>query len=362
MTAEPGAILTVDPAAVVANWRALAARAAPGTAAAMVKADAYGLGASVLAPALAEAGCRHFFVATPDEALALRGRLPGAFLAVLGGLWPGAEGDFIAADIVPVLNDLDEIDRWRAAAGNAGRALPALLHVDTGMSRLGLDAAGLARLAADPARLAGIELRYVMTHLLAAEVPDDPANAAQAARFAAACAMLPPAGRSFANSSGLFLGPAFASDLARPGAALWGINPTPGRENPMRPVLRLRARVLAVREIPPGATVGYNATFTAGRAARIATAAIGYADGWRRALSNTGSAGFDGARLALVGRVSMDLTTFDVTEHPGVRPGAWLDLIGPGQDVDAVAAAAGTNGYEILTGLGPRIARRYGSL
>ena len=362
MTAEPGAILTVDPAAVVANWRVLAARAAPGTAAAVVKADAYGLGASVLAPALAEAGCRHFFVATPDEALALRGRLPGAFLAVLGGLWPGTEGDFIAADIVPVLNDLDEIDRWRAAAGNAGRALPALLHVDTGMSRLGLDAAGLARLAADPARLAGIDLRYVMTHLLAAEVPDDPANAAQAARFAEACARLPPAGRSFANSSGLFLGPAFASDLARPGAALWGINPTPGQENPMRPVLRLRARVLAVREIPPGATVGYNATFTAGRAARIATAAIGYADGWRRSLSNTGAAGFDGARLPLVGRVSMDLTCFDATDHPGVRPGVWLDLIGPGQDVDAVAAAAGTNGYEILTGLGPRIARRYGPL
>ncbi len=362
MTAEPGAILTVDPAAVVANWRLLAARGAPGAVAAVVKADAYGLGAAALAPALAAAGCRHFFVATPDEALALRPVLPGAFLAVLGGLWPGAEADFVAADITPVLNDLAELDRWRAAARAAGRALPALLHVDTGMSRLGLDDAALAVLAADSTRLEGIDLRYVMTHLLAGECPDDPANANQAARFAAACAVLPPAPRSFANSSGLFLGAAFASDLARPGAALWGINPTPGQANPMRPAARLQARVLAVRAVPPGATVGYNATFTAARASRIATVAIGYADGWRRTLSNTGAAGFDGARVPLVGRVSMDLTTFDVTEHPGVQPGAWLDLIGPGQDVDAVAAAAGTNGYEILTGLGPRIARRYGSL
>jgi alanine racemase len=362
MTAEPGAILTVDPAAVVANWRLLAAHAAPGTAAAVVKADAYGLGAAVLAPALAAAGCRHFFVATPDEALALRPLLPGAFLAVLGGLWPGAEADFIAADIVPVLNDLAEIGRWRDAGRAAGRALPALLHVDTGMSRLGLDAVGLATLAADRGRLDGIDLRYVMTHLLAAEAGDDPANAAQAARFSAACAVLPPARRSFANSSGLFLGPGFASDLARPGAALWGINPTPGQANPMHPVVRLRARVLGLREIPPGATVGYNATFTAARVSRIATVAVGYADGWRRALSNAGAAGFDGARVPLVGRVSMDLTTFDVTAEPGIQPGDWLDLIGPGQDVDAVAAAAGTNGYEILTGLGPRIARRYGRL
>lgn len=357
MTAEPGAILTVDPAAVVANWRLLAARGAPGAVAAVVKADAYGLGAAALAPALAAAGCRHFFVATPDEALALRPVLPGAFLAVLGGLWPGAEADFVAADITPVLNDLAELDRWRAAARAAGRALPALLHVDTGMSRLGLDDAALAALAADSTRLEGIDLRYVMTHLLAAECPDDPANANQAARFAAACAVLPPAPRSFANSSGLFLGAAFASDLARPGAALWGINPTPGQANPMRPAARLQARVLAVRAVPPGATVGYNATFTAARASRIATVAIGYADGWRRTLSNTGAAGFDGARVPLVGRVSMDLTTYDVTDHPGIGPGDWLELLGPHRPLAAVAREADASPYEILTRLGQRYAR-----
>ena len=354
-----GAVLEVDLGAVVANWRRLAALHPSGPVAGVVKADAYGLGAAAVAPALASAGCRHFFVATLDEALALRPLLPGATLAVLGGPLPGTEADYVAHDLTPVLNTLAEIDAWGAAARQAGRALPALLHVDTGMARLGLDPPALAALRDDPGRLDGIDLRYVMTHLVSAELPADPLNAAQARRFAAACALLPPAPRSFANSSGIFLGPAFGSDLARPGAALWGINPTPGQPNPMRPVVRLRVRVLALRTIGPGESVGYNATFTAARPTRIATAAIGYADGWRRSLSNCGTAVFDGARVPLVGRVSMDLTTFDATDHPGIVPGAWLDLIGPGQDVDAVADAAGTNGYAVLTGLGARVQRVY---
>ena len=360
----PGAlaVLEVDLGAVVANWRTLAARHPSGPVAAVVKADAYGLGAAAVAPALAAAGCRHFFVATLDEALALRpllSTLPEGTLAVLGGPLPGTEADYLAHDLTPVLNSLAEIDAWTAAARHAGRALPAILHVDTGMARLGLDAAGRAVLRDDPARLAGIDLRTVMTHLVSAECPDDPLNAAQARRFAAACGGLPPAPRSLAASSGIFLGPAFGSDLARPGAALWGINPTPDRPNPMRATVRLRARVLALRDIGPGDTVGYNAGFTATRPTRVATAAIGYADGWRRSLSNRGAAIFDGAPVALVGRVSMDLTTFDATDHPGIVPGAWLDLIGPGQDVDAVAAAAGTNGYEVLTALGARVRRLY---
>jgi alanine racemase len=359
-----GAVLEVDLGAVVANWRALAARHPSGPVAGVVKADAYGLGAAAVAPALAGAGCRHFFVATLDEALALRPLLPGPMLAVLGGLLPGTEADYLAHDLTPVLNSLAEIDAWAGAARGAGRALPALLHVDTGMARLGLAPAELAALRDDPARLGGIALLYVMTHLVSAECAGDPLNAVQARRFAAACAALPPAPRCFANSSGIFLGALCASDLARPGAALWGINPTPAHANPMRPVVRLRARVLAVRDIAPGETVGYNASFTAARPSRIATAAIGYADGWRRSLSNRGAACFDGARVALVGRVSMDLTSFDATDRPGIVPDAWLDLIGPGAgaaaiDVDAVAAAAGTNGYEVLTALGPRVQRMY---
>ena len=353
-----GAVLTVDLAAIVANWRQLGV-AAGGPTAAVLKADAYGLGAAAVAPALFAAGCRQFFVAHLGEALAIRAALPGAMLAVLNGLAPATEAAMAEAGILPVLGGLDELDAWTAEARRRAAALPCLLHIDTGMNRLGLDEAGLAALAAAPSRLAGAKLRYVMSHLVSAELPDDPLNALQRDRFAAACARLPAAPRSLANSSGIFLGAGWRSDLARPGAALYGINPTPGRPNPMRPVVRLRARVLQVRDIPAGAGVGYNASWRAARPSRIATACVGYADGWMRALSGHGHALFDGAPVPLVGRVSMDLTTYDATDHPLLAAGDWLELIGPGLPPEQVAAAAGTNAYEILTSLGRRYARDY---
>jgi len=359
LTAASGSVeLAIDLDAIAANWRMLGAHH-PGPVAAVVKADAYGLGAARVAPHLHAQGCRHFFVAHPAEALALRPLLPGAMLAVLNGLWPGVEHDLAASGIAPVLGLLDEIGRWSACAARLGRVLPALLHVDTGMNRLGLDAGEVDMLAADPGRLSGIDLLYVMTHLVSAELPTDGVNHRQRDRFAAACARLPPAPRSLANSSGMFLGPGFASDLARPGAALYGVNPTPERPNPMRPVVRLSARVLQVRAVEPGETVGYNGQWAARRPSRIATISVGYADGYPRALSNRATAFFDDCPVPLVGRVSMDLCTFDVTDAPGVRPGAWLDLIGPRHGVDAVAGQAGTNGYEILTSLGARYPRTY---
>ena len=355
-----GAVLEINLAAIVANWRLLRARHPSGAVAGVVKADGYGLGATHVAPALYAAGCRHFFVALLDEALAIRPLLPGALLGVLNGLIPGSEAEFLAHGILPVLGSLAEIDAWTATARHAGRKLPAILHVDTGMSRLGLNAQELAILQDDHARLDGLDLRYLMTHLVSSEIADDPLNNLQCERFAAACARLPPAPRSFANSSGIFLGEACGSDLARPGAALYGINPTPGQSNPMRQAVRLRARILAVRDVQPGGSVGYNATWRATQPTRIATAAIGYADGWHRSLSGRGGAFFDGTPVPLVGRVSMDLTTFDVTQIPAV-PGSWLELIGPAQTPDDVAAAAGTNGYEILTSLGRRFHRIYTS-
>jgi len=358
-TAHHGAVLDIDLGAIVANWHLLRQTHPAGAVAGVVKADGYGLGAAPVATSLFRAGCRHFFVAHLSEALAIRDQVPGALLGVLNGLVPGAEADFVARDILPVLGSLPEIDAWTGAARAAGKKLPALLHVDTGMSRLGLDSSGLSALADDPGRLAGIDLRYVMTHLVSSEVADDPLNAAQRDRFAAACARLPAAPRSLANSSGIFLGPAFASDLARPGAALYGINPTPTNKNPMRPVVRLSARVLQIREVRAGETVGYNATWRAPEPRRIATLGIGYADGWHRSLSNRGTARFDGTVLPLVGRVSMDLTTFDVTARPDIAPGSMLELLGPTHGPDAVAAEAGTNGYEVLTSLGRRFQRVY---
>jgi alanine racemase len=353
------AVLEIDLDAIAANWRLLRARGAPGAVAAVVKADGYGLGARRIAARLFAEGCRHFFTAHLNEALAIRDAVPGALLAALNGLWPGSEAAYVADDITPVLGTLDEIDRWSAAGRVAGRKLAALLHVDTGMNRLGLDAQALALVQREPMRLDGIDLRYVMTHLVAAEMPLDPLNEIQRDRFAAACAGLPPAPRSFANSSGLFLGAGFASDLARPGAALYGVNPTPGQANPMRGTVRLMARVLHVRAIAAGESVGYNAVWTAARPSRIATASVGYADGFLRALSNHGTAFFDGRPIPLVGRVSMDLTTFDATEFAELAAGDWLELIGPHASPDQVAQAAATNGYEILTSLGPRYHRSY---
>ena len=352
MTAD-GAVLHVDLDALAANWRLLSERhRAP--VAGVLKSDGYGLGAVPVAARLLAEGCRHFFVAHLSEALALRPAIPGSLLAPLNGLWPGDAPAYRAHGISPVLGSLSEVDEWRDAGGG-----PALLHVDSGLSRLGLSPAELDTLASDPGRLRDTPILYVMTHLASAEDSADPFNEAQRARFAAACARLPPAPRSLANSSGIFLGPGFRSDLARPGAALYGINPTPGRPNPMRPVVRLQARVLQVRELPPGASVGYNGAWRAARPSRIATVCAGYADGWLRSQSNRGHACFDGVPVPLVGRVSMDLTTFDVTEAPGVRAGGCLDLIGPGVTLDDVAAAADTNGYEILTSLGSRYRRDY---
>jgi alanine racemase len=358
MTRTESAILEVDLTAIVANWRKLR-ELHGGDTAGVVKADAYGLGAARVAPALHAAGCRHFFVAHLSEALAIRSLLPGTMLAVLNGLPPGTEEKFARRDVDPVLGSLDEIARWAALARRLGHVLPALLHVDTGMNRLGLDRHELAALQQNHALLDGIFVRTILTHLVASEVAGDPLNTAQMQRFDAACAGLPPAPRSIANSSAIFLGPGWRSDLARPGAALYGINPTPGQPNPMRPTVRLRARVLQIREVQPGESVGYNATWRAPAPRRIAAAGIGYADGWKRALSGRGHALFDGSPAPLVGRVSMDLTTYDVTDSPGIAAGDWLELIGPGIAVDTVADWAGTNGYEILTSLGARIARVY---
>jgi alanine racemase len=354
-----GAVLEVDLDAIAANWRLLRDQHRGGETAAVVKADGYGLGAVPVAARLYREGCRHFFVAHLQEALAVRAAVPEAMLAVLNGLMPGTEAAFVEAGLVPVLGSLGEIADWAEAARATMRTLPAILHIDTGMSRLGLEGREVDVLAAEPGRLDGIAPRYVMTHLASADLPEDAMNERQRARFAAACARLPPLPRSFANSSGIFLGPGFASDLARPGAALYGVNPTPGAPNPMRDVVRLRGRVLKVRSIAAGETVGYGGIWKAGRPSRIATVAVGYADGWLRSLSNRGTAYFDGRAVPLVGRVSMDLSTYDVTAVPEIVPGAMLELIGPAVPPDAVAEAAGTNGYEVLTSLGRRYARIY---
>lgn len=353
-------LLTIDLDAVAANWQALKRRQGTGECAAVVKADAYGLGMEPVAQALWRAGCRTFFVALLDEALRLRARLPEAAIHVLNGPERGGEEETRRARLVPVLNSPDDIERWSALARRSGEVLPAALHLDTGMARLGLSPAEARDLAAHPERLAGIDLTLVMSHLACADEPDHPLNARQLGLFRDMRVLFPQGRSSLANSSGLFLGEGFRADLGRPGAALYGVNPQPSGPNPMAQVVRLQGEILRVRDIDSGESVGYGATWRAARRTRLATVAVGYGDGYLRSLSNSGFASLDGVRVPVVGRVSMDLITLDVTDAADrAKPGAWVDLIGPGATVDDLAAAAGTIGYEILTGLGARYRRTY---
>lgn len=354
-------ILTVDLGAVAANWRTLRSRLGGRAAcAAVVKADAYGLGARRVAPVLAAAGCKTFFVAHLSEGIALRPALAAdCSIYVLHGLRPAEIPLFVEHGLVPVLNDLGQVQAWNAAARAAGARRRAAIQFDTGMSRLGLDAAEAARLAGDPALVAAIELDYVMSHLACSELPDHSLNGQQLAEFQQLRAGWPQVRASLVNSSGIFLDPAYLFDLARPGAALYGINPTPMRRNPMRSAVTLAGKILQIRDVDPPRTVGYGATFRAAERTRVAAVAVGYADGWLRALSARGAVFFGDTRLAILGRISMDLITVDVTRAPDAQPGGFVELLGEHVGVDEAAAAAGTNGYEILTRLGSRFHRVY---
>ncbi|MBM3517676.1 MAG: alanine racemase [Alphaproteobacteria bacterium] len=356
-----GGRLTVDLDAIAANYRTLQGRLAGAACGAAVKADAYGLGVRRVVKALAAAGCRCFFVATYDEGLAVRAVAPRAAIYVLNGLPPRAASAFRRARLRPSLNDLGQIARWAAAARQRGRVLPAAVHLDTGMNRLGLPPREIATLGREMDRLAGIHVRLVMSHLACAEEPEHPLNGVQRARFERATGLFPGARRSLANSAGIFLGRNFHFDLARPGIALYGVNPRPSGTNPMRPVVSLHGRVLQVRDIDAPDTVGYGAAFRASLPTRIATISVGYADGLPRSLSGVGYAVVDGTRVPLLGRVSMDLLALDVSAVPAERvgPGSWATLIGAGAAIEDVARAAGTIPYEILTRLGRRLCWRY---
>jgi alanine racemase len=355
----PEAALLIDLDAIAANYARLRAEAGGCRVAAVVKADAYGLGAERVAARLWAAGCADFFVARLAEGLALRRHLPKARIVVLEGPVPCEVADFVAAALVPTLNTPGQVELWGDAGRRLERPLPAALHLDTGMCRLGISATEAAGLDAD--RLRAIDVALVMSHLACAEETANPMNPLQAARFSEMSRRLPAAPRSLANSSGIFLGPAYHFDLLRPGAALYGINPTPGRPNPMQPVVRIRAPVLQVHRLDAPGTVGYGAAHATSSGSRIATVGVGYADGYMRAAGTGGVAVIAGREVPIVGRISMDLMTLDVTalgEHE-VETGTPVDLLaGPG-GIDRVAEVAGTIGYELLTRLGQRLRRVY---
>ena len=356
-------VLTIDLDAIVANWRKLEKMAVPAECAGVIKADAYGCGLDPVARALAGAGCKTFFVATLDEARAARAALPQAAIYVLDGFFQNCGDAYAKINARPVIGDLNELAEWDVFCRRSGWEGGAGIHIDTGMNRLGLtitEAQGII-----PRINAGDHgITLVMSHLACAELLNHPLNAKQLATFREIASLFSGVPASLANSSGVFLGGQFQFDLVRPGAALYGINPTPEADNPMQGVVDLKARIVQIRIIDKGETVGYGGTWTARRPTRLAIVSAGYADGYFRAASaNDGTRGAEvmvaGKRCPVAGRISMDLIAVDVTdlEKNAARRGHMVTLIGEGITVDELAHHFGTIGYEVLTSLGPRYAR-----
>jgi alanine racemase len=358
-------VLTVDLDAIVANWRKLEKTAVPAECAAVVKADAYGCGAEPVARALGAAGCKTFFVANLDEAPVVRAAAPSAAIYVLGGFFANTGDGYAKTDCRPVIGDLNELAEWDVFCRRSGWSGGAAIHIDTGMNRLGLtisEAQGII-----PRINAGDHgITLVMSHLASAEQLNNPVNARQLTTFREIASLFSGVPASLANSSGIFLGPQFQFDLVRPGAALYGVNPTPEADNPMRPVVDLKARIVQIRNIDRGETVGYGGTWTARRPTRLAIIAAGYADGYfRAASSNDGTRGAEvvvaGKRCPIAGRISMDLIAVDITDvdKSAARRGHMVTLIGEGITIDELAHHFGTIGYEVLTSFGKRYARVY---
>lgn len=366
ISAAARGLLTVDLAGIQANWRWLAAVARGAECAGVVKADAYGMGIEPVAKALWAADCRTFFVATLTEGRRVKVVLPAATVYVLDGLMPGTAPLYPTYGLRPVLGSLAEIEEWAAYSRSAGTRLPAAVHIDTGMNRLGLTAAEVEALATNPAPFEAFSLSLVMSHLACGDTPSSPMNARQKSLFDALRAKLPPAPASLANSAGILLGGDFRYDLVRAGIALYGGRAVEGRPNPAAKVVRVEARILQVRAVAAGETVGYGATYTLTRNSRLATIATGYADGFLRSICGPigrppPPAYVSGYPAPIVGRVSMDVVTIDVTDIPAAHAqrGAWAELIGRHVQVDDLADSSGTIGYEVLTRLGPRFQRVY---
>jgi alanine racemase len=353
------ACLTVRLGAVVENYQSC--RRLSGTAVAgVVKADAYGLGMEPVARALAEAGCDTFFVARLDEGIALRPVVPHARIFVLDGVAAGGTEPLIEHRLVPVLNSLDEIAQWSAAARARHETRDGAIHLDTGMNRLGLPAEELSVLSGEAdRRLSYVNPVLLMSHLACSDDPASKMNAEQLGRFRAALALLPAAPASLSASGGILLGEAYAFDIVRPGIALYGGNPQRARVNPFRTVVRLVGRILQLRRVDKGEGVGYGATFRTERPTTLATVGLGYADGLMRAIANRGAGAIRGARAPVAGRVSMDLITLDVSSIPDAATGDEVEFVGDTISLEEAAEAAQTANYEILTGLGTRFPRHY---
>jgi alanine racemase len=362
-----GGRLRIDLDALAANYQAFREAAAPGSCAAVVKADAYGIGLEQAAQALAKAGADTFFVATFDEAVRLRTLLPAVTIYLLNGLNAGSAESVCGIDVRPVLGSMAEIDEWEAHADASGEEAPAAIHIDTGMNRHGITLAEAQALAP---RLVTEEITFtptlVMSHLACADDPEHALNAEQIDAFSAIIRKYPGIPASLCNSAGLLAFPQAHFDLVRPGIALYGGRALHAGENPMLPVVKLQARIVTLREAKAGTSVGYGARLHLRRDSRLAIVSAGYADGiFRAAGSSDNKKGAEaivaGIRCPLAGRISMDLIAIDVTDVPAdtIRRGDLVTLLGDGISVDDLAGHARTIGYEVLTSLGRRWKRIY---
>ena len=364
-----GAVLTIDLVALKDNWRLLNDNAGAAECGAAVKGNAYGLGITPVAKALWEAGCRAFFVARPKEGEELRRILPQSTIYVLDGLFAGQAEFYAKLGLCPALISIEEAREWAGFGRVYGRKLPCAIHVDTGINRLGFTMQEFAALLGDAFLMEGLNVSLLMSHLACADDPPHPLNLKQRDAFAEVRRKLPGVPASLANSAGIFLGSGYTHDLVRPGIALYGGNPTPGSPNPMRAVAHLEGTVMQVRQVKPGETVGYGATWEAQRPSRIAVLGAGYKDGVPRALSSKQTDGpaqvfIGGRRCPVVGRISMDMMGIDITgltPHSVVR-GTRAEILGANIPIDEAAGWADTISYELLTRLGSRYARLYSGL
>jgi alanine racemase len=357
-----GAVLTIDLAALRKNYKILSKKAGKAICSAAVKGDAYGLGLQPVVKALWAEGCRSFYVARPEEGKSLRSILPGATITVLDGLYEGHAGFYRKHELIPALTTLPQINDW----SKNGKTSRCSLHVDTGINRAGLQPGEWLSFTGNDTLLRKLNIRVLMSHLACGDDDKSPMNQQQLDRFTAIRNAVPHLAASFANSPGIFLGRPYHFDEVRPGVGLYGGNPTPYQKNPMKPVVTLAARILQVRNIQKSDTVGYSATWKAERPSRIAVIAAGYADGVARKLSSSQNKGpaqvhLGGQRCPIVGRVSMDMMTIDVTDVPAgkLAKATHAELFGKNISVDEAAAWAGTISYELLTHLGSRYARVY---
>ena len=346
------ATLTIDLNALKQNYKFLASKTSRAHLGAVLKANAYGIGIKYISKALSELGCKHFFVATIDEGIELSEILKEAKIYVFHGVDENSADEMVENSLIPVLNSFSQIESWFPHS-----RLPACLHIDTGMSRLGLQPDEIKNIQ----NLSSYNLSMVMSHLACADKNNHSKNRAQLELFNLVRQMIPTNFFSLANSSGIFLGSDYHFDLCRTGAALYGINPTPSDKNPMKQVIKLHAKILQLRNADIEQTVGYGATHRFRRTSKLATLGIGYADGYMRSLGNTGEAFIGKYKVPIVGRISMDLTTVDVTDVPEnlISLNTCVELIGLQIPLDKLAKQAETIGYELLTNFGDRIKRHY---